>query len=126
MNKLEQIMGLVDNYAELRHTQGSKAYNTKTAEMYESLRESIEQALVSGKYEWNDCLRIANEPEVDEALQLFAEGETTEDQAVCVVREVLIAAEQKCALELLEVFKDAPYVQAQGCLGGKVATVNKG
>lgn len=43
--------------------------------------------------DWAACQRIAEAPEVDEALRLFAEGETTEDQAVAIVQAVLTAAQ---------------------------------
>lgn len=41
---------------------------------------------------WQECKRISELPEVDEALLLFAEGETTEDQAVAIVQAILDAA----------------------------------
>jgi hypothetical protein len=41
--------------------------------------------------DWNTCLQISEVPEVDSALRKFAEGETTEDQAVCIVQSVLQA-----------------------------------
>jgi hypothetical protein len=41
--------------------------------------------------DWNTCLQISEVPEVDSALRKFAEGETTEDQAVCIVQAVLQA-----------------------------------
>lgn len=40
---------------------------------------------------WHECLQISEDPEVDEALRGFAEGETTEDQAVCIVQAVIKA-----------------------------------
>jgi N-glycosidase YbiA len=40
---------------------------------------------------WLEYKRIAELPEVDETLRLFAEGETTQDQAICIVRAVLEA-----------------------------------
>lgn len=43
---------------------------------------------------WERCLEISEHPEVDEALRLFAQGETSEDQAVCIVRAVLLAAKE--------------------------------
>lgn len=42
-----------------------------------------------GVPDWTECLRISEAPNVDEALRLFAEGETSEDQAVCIVRAVI-------------------------------------
>jgi hypothetical protein len=42
--------------------------------------------------DWFECKRISELPEVDEALRLFAEGETSEDQAVAIVQYVLAAA----------------------------------
>lgn len=44
-----------------------------------------------GVPDWTECLRISEAPNVDEALRLFAEGETSEDQAVCIVRAVIEA-----------------------------------
>ena len=41
--------------------------------------------------DWNTCLQISEVPDVDSALRKFAEGETTEDQAVCIVQAVLHA-----------------------------------
>lgn len=38
--------------------------------------------------EWATCLRISETPAVDELLRAFAEGETSEDTAVMIVREV--------------------------------------
>lgn len=46
-----------------------------------------------GVPDWAACQRIAEAPEVGEALSLFAEGETTEDQAVAIVQAVLTAAQ---------------------------------
>lgn len=48
-----------------------------------------------GVPDWAECLRISETADVDEALRLFAEGETSEDQAVCIVRAVLAAAQAK-------------------------------
>lgn len=44
-----------------------------------------------GVPDWTECLRISEAPNVDEALRLFAEGETSEDQSVCIVRAVIEA-----------------------------------
>lgn len=41
--------------------------------------------------EWEECLRISESASVDESLRLFANGETSEDQAVCIVRAVIEA-----------------------------------
>jgi len=42
---------------------------------------------------WDEALRISEVPEVDEALRNFANGENTEDQAVCIVQAVMKAAQ---------------------------------
>ena len=52
-------------------------------------------ALISTGLSWDDCLLISENPDVDEALRLFADGETTADQAVCIVQSVLSAAQAK-------------------------------
>lgn len=41
---------------------------------------------------WAFCQRIAQVPDVDEALRLFAQGESTEDQAIAIVQAVLTVA----------------------------------
>jgi hypothetical protein len=50
------------------------------------------QPVLPNPGEWAECLRISELPEIDEALRLFAEGETSEDQAVCIVQAVRRAA----------------------------------
>lgn len=47
--------------------------------------------------DWSACQAIADHPEVDEALRLFAGGETTSDQAVAIVQAVLTAVTSKDA-----------------------------
>lgn len=47
--------------------------------------------------EWAECKRISELPEVDKALLLFAEGETTEDQAVAIVQAIIAALREKQA-----------------------------
>lgn len=41
--------------------------------------------------DWAECKRISEMPDVDEALRLFAEGETSEDQAVAIIQAVITA-----------------------------------
>lgn len=48
--------------------------------------------------EWAECLRISELPDVDEALRLFSEGESSEDQAVCIVRAVRRDVMRSCAV----------------------------
>lgn len=45
--------------------------------------------------DWAECKRISEIPAVDEALRLFAEGETTEDQAVAIVQAIIAALREK-------------------------------
>jgi hypothetical protein len=60
--------------------------------------------------EWAECLRISELPEIDEALRLFAEGETSEDQAVCIVRAIRNAA--LAAQQAAEPVKPLGYLNA--------------
>lgn len=52
--------------------------------------------------EWDAALRVSEHPDVDDALRLFAEGETSEDQAVCLVQAVLKAAGVPALLHVMK------------------------
>ncbi len=45
--------------------------------------------------DWFECKRISELPDVDDALRLFAEGETSTDQAVAIVQTIIAALREK-------------------------------
>lgn len=84
---------------ELMKTGGNAGLSTRIIELDIATRERLRPGDLlythpaPGVPDWAACQRIAEAPEVDEALRLFAEGETTEDQAVAIVQAVLTAAQ---------------------------------
>jgi len=93
--RLAQGWNLTGNAIPVLYTDTINDYQVRRDDVWLCTTDALKTKHDVVTDDWSECKRISELPEVDEALRLFAEGETSEDQAVAIVQSVAQALRAK-------------------------------